>query len=448
MRILTIFLLYLSNANFCIAQAFYTLPPGFDFEVRTLYYDSTFKELFAGGPLQKLFDSTGNGLPVNYVAKWSNNLWSSIDGGFSGHTFVLIKHNTNIMAGGVCGKLDSTGISYANYLTQYNGAVWSNFDSLIPNSAVYGMLSHGNDIYIGGSFTQISGTPAVCLAKYNGTTLTIFPGFSTNDNVTSLIFYNNTLFAGGNFLGTGTPSDFAFWDSSNFTWQQVGTGFSGAFSGVNDLKIFQNKLYVCGLMRSAAGDPGDGIAYWDGFTWHQLGSGIPSGVVNEMHVFNNQLWVGGSFSNAGGVVNTQFLAIWDGSQWLSSGHIFDNTVNCFSSSLNDIYVGGGFNSIDGLPFHKIAKYSLGTGYEKNNKEYLKINILPTLVTNELNILFNRPINNKNVRVEIYDNLGKLCFQNLLTEPTIKIRLPYLQAGLYHVKVTHSSGCLNGKFIKK
>src|SRR5258706_14450871 len=63
-----------------------------------------------------------------------------------------------------------------------------------------------------------------------------------------------------------------------------------------------------------------GIESWDGINWDSLGSGIggPNSAVYSMAEYNGELYVGGTFTIAGGVPG-KIIAKWNGSQWPGLG---------------------------------------------------------------------------------------------------------------------------------
>lgn len=92
-------------------------------------------------------------------------------------------------------------------------------------------------------------------------------------------------------------------------------------------------------------------------TWHNLASGISSGLVTALAKYNNYLIVGGTFPSAGNVQGTALVALWDtvSEQWLVLGsaglpnycvnHIVYQECSSVSSLIvheDDLYIGGNF----------------------------------------------------------------------------------------------------------
>ena len=91
------------------------------------------------------------------------------------------------------------------------------------------------------------------------------------------------------------------------------------------------------------------------------------GQVNAIAVSGTNVYVGGSFTIAGGSTSVNRLAVWNGRSWsaLSSG--MDGAVNAIAISGTNVYVGGAFTTAGGVSARHIAKWdgntwsALGTG---------------------------------------------------------------------------------------
>lgn len=117
-----------------------------------------------------------------------------------------------------------------------------------------------------------------------------------------------------------------------------------AFNGTN--------LYVGGSFTHAGGVAVNQIAMWDGHQWTALGSGV-SGPVWAIAVQGTNVFVGGGFSSAGGVANTRCIARWDGQNWHALGAgMADGAVRALAVSGTNLYAGGSF----GNPGPRIARW--------------------------------------------------------------------------------------------
>ncbi|MFN3345876.1 MAG: hypothetical protein ACK412_09535, partial [Chloroherpetonaceae bacterium] len=96
------------------------------------------------------------------------------------------------------------------------------------------------------------------------------------------------------------------------TW---GTGFAfpnGVNGTVSALAVYNGELYVGGRFTEAGGIFANCIARWNGTSWNTLGTGSTNGVnswVYALAVYNGELVVGGEFTSAGGS-SANYIARW------------------------------------------------------------------------------------------------------------------------------------------
>jgi trimeric autotransporter adhesin len=161
-------------------------------------------------------------------------------------------------------------------------------------------------------------------------------------------------------------------------------------AGVLALTVFDDgsgggpALYAGGSFTTAGGVTVNRIAKWDGTAWSPLGSGMNSGSVWALTVFDDgssggpALYAGGTFTMAGGV-NANYIAKWDGTAWsaLGSGVSDPDPTGVFALTVFDdgsgggpaLYVGGIFTTAGGVPANHIAKWdgtawsALGSGMD-------------------------------------------------------------------------------------
>jgi hypothetical protein len=111
-------------------------------------------------------------------------------------------------------------------------------------------------------------------------------------------------------------------------------------------------LVASGTASSAAAEPA-ALASIPG-PWAALGSdgaGGPAinGTIHAVAVSGTDIYVGGSFTNAGGHASVNFLAKWDGFTWSAVGApgAFNDQVDAIVISGSNIYVGGRFTNVAG-----------------------------------------------------------------------------------------------------
>jgi len=128
-------------------------------------------------------------------------------------------------------------------------------------------------------------------------------------------------------------------------------------------------LYVGGSFTIAGGVFATNIAKWNGSTWSALGSGV-GGEVWALAVSGRDLYVGGWFTTAGGTP-ANYIARWNGTNWSALGSGVDQIVTELAVSGSDVYAGGYFTTAGGVSANHIAKWNgsswgaLGSGLEGN-----------------------------------------------------------------------------------
>ena len=188
----------------------------------------------------------------------------------------------------------------------------------------------------------------LCIASTAQTWSAVGSG-TTFGQIESMCVYNGELFVGGYFNSMGgiPVNSLARWNGS--TWDSV-PGIS-AFPGIEiaDMVVWQNKLVVVGNQIHA----------WDGNSWSNFGGWVNGGQ-SAVEVFNNELYITGNFSNAGGTP-TRGIAKWNGTQWDSVGGPGLNTSPGYSGHdlmvfNNDLILAGGFTSVNGVYVRGIAAW--------------------------------------------------------------------------------------------
>jgi hypothetical protein len=93
---------------------------------------------------------------------------------------------------------------------------------------------------------------------------------------------------------------------------------------VNAIAISGTDVFVGGSFTNAGGVPGANyIARWDGAQWHAVGGANAISAsfphVKAIAIIGNDVYIGGNFTDAGGVTGANYIARWDGTQWHAVG---------------------------------------------------------------------------------------------------------------------------------
>lgn len=139
-------------------------------------------------------------------------------------------------------------------------------------------------------------------------------------------------------------------------------GLPGAGYSVYAVAVYESDVYVGGYFSNVGGMPASYIAKWNGRSWSTLGRGT-SGVVYAIAVSGNQVYVGGDFATAG-TATVNSLALWNGSTWQAvGGGIWSGssrgTVRALALTPGGLFVGGSFDKVGTTPAFGVAKWNNG-----------------------------------------------------------------------------------------
>jgi hypothetical protein len=124
-------------------------------------------------------------------------------------------------------------------------------------------------------------------------------------------------------------------------------------------------VYACGGF--SLGGPAQSVARWNGRNWSALGAGITNARLDAIAVVNHHVFVGGQFTNAGGIAVNN-IAEWDGTSWSAVGGGVTNAlasqpayqVAALLPVGSDLYVAGNFTEAGGIAATNIAKWDGGS----------------------------------------------------------------------------------------
>ncbi|MEM6699226.1 MAG: PQQ-dependent sugar dehydrogenase, partial [Bacteroidota bacterium] len=166
------------------------------------------------------------------------------------------------------------------------------------------------------------------------------------------------------------------------TWCNLSTGTDGT---IYSLAADANgNIYAGGDFTNAGGVVVNNIASWNGTNWSGLSTGA-NGRVNAL-VFdsNGNLYAGGAFTQIGGV-SANNIARWNGTSWSALGSGTNGPVAALVvDSNNQLYVGGAFETVDGsISANNVARWSgsswsnltdTNTGINGTNNEIRSIEV--------------------------------------------------------------------------
>jgi hypothetical protein len=154
---------------------------------------------------------------------------------------------------------------------------------------------------------------------------------------------------------------FTFKFNAQSLWKPVGIG-QGIGSSTNIRCLYNDTiadlLYIGGWFTKIDNiDTVYCIAVWDGNNWNRLNMGL-NNIANDIIRFQNKIYVGGGFQSSDyNLIDSPYLATWDGVQWDTiPGGKLNGSVGHFEILNNELYVMGGFDSIGNMEANGIAKW--------------------------------------------------------------------------------------------
>lgn len=246
-----------------------------------------------------------------------------------------------------------------------------------------------SQLVVGGSFVRAGAVEANRVAMWDGAEWTALGsglGSTIGHSVFALEIWDPDgpgvggleLVAGGSFIEAGeVPAKYvARWDGTE--WGELGGGVN---NDIYALKVWDPdgagprtpELVAGGRFTTAGAITAHRISSWNGISWRSFGSGIPSGAVWAIEVWdsdgpgplNAELFVGGAIRSAGGVLSPG-IARWDDTQWRPLGvGLTDNPPAAVYAlvtwdpdgpgpGLEVLVAGGSFSSAGGNPAHGVA----------------------------------------------------------------------------------------------
>jgi hypothetical protein len=430
------------------------------------YTDSVTDLLYIAGRIK-----TADGMNSPGVFTWDGNNFNTVGCGIDWNcqgnppeSFVVtvMKYNGFIYAGGDFSVAD--GESCID-IAKWNGTDWDSVCSG-TNGIIWNMEVFNNELYVMGNFYLCAGITAYGIAKFDGvtwSTVNNLPNYGTGNVIMDMEVFNGDIYLCGNFQGTNGCREIVKWDGS--TWSNVGGGFYGGMSALEDLCIYQNKLYASGMFQSSGSpqNPGDGIAAWDGTAWSNPAGGTYDpvftsniGQIHDMIVYHNELYIAGAFDYAGGVP-AQFIAKWDGVKWCGLGttNEFNDRILALGIYHDTLYVGGGFDSVANLQVNNIAKWTGGNFTDSCGQYYVGIekpetgNISVLLFPNPATDLLQLKIEGKipGCTFGLSNSIGELVLQEEISSITMVFSITDLPAGIYYYCTCFPDGKMaRGKVI--
>lgn len=350
------------------------LASGFDGPVFAIAIDGDV--VYAGG----LFTSAGF-VRVNAIARLTDGGWIPLAGGVvdsAGSSIRTILPVTDGLYAG--GRFKIAGRATAHNIAFWNGDVWRPVIGDLPSGTdrngvdgpVYALAVRGSDVFVGGDFSRAGGEPAARVARWNGEEWSALgSGIGGADALVRAIAIDSSgsVYVGGIFSSAGgvAVNGIARWNGG--VWSAVGSGIGGTNPYVFALAVQGGSLVAGGAFTTAGGAPANRVARFDIATsqWTPLAEGVSSdsavyAYVAAIAVERNSIYVGGSFTAAGGV-RAANVAKFDGSVWSAMGPASRPGVNAPVATIHatpdTVFVGGTFNRAGSDSIRYLAAFASG-----------------------------------------------------------------------------------------
>ncbi len=247
------------------------------------------------------------------------------------------------------------------------------------DGAVLSVAVSPKAVYLGGEFRYVGSSNRNYVAGIDKTTAEatawdpnadVFPfGYVTNGFITALATYSNLVFAAGPFRN--------FFDRHYLVALDDATGFrtwgAGKCFQLYDLRVNRGTLYAVGAFGQIGGDGENGhvsrdrVAALDAVTgqvlpWHPIIGG--TFWVNTITFSGNVAYVGGAFNSLNPraseapPTNAHHIVTFDLTTGVETGprRPFNNGfINALAAQGGEIYFGGGFDSLAGVPHQHLAE---------------------------------------------------------------------------------------------
>jgi hypothetical protein len=434
--------------------------------LQTVVYDSVHNELLVSGPnMYKIGSLPARGIARWNGVRWDslagglNTHDKLINPNLpSAYISSCVPYNGKLL---VAGTFISIGGIPATGLALWDGVKWDSLPKRAFRYNIFGgtvcyVKKINGKIYIHGQFDTIAGQKASGLALWDGVNFTPIqvPLYEPDDIVIGVEEFQGDLYiAGGYFTIAGTytsQADVLKYDGTTWT-STTGTGFLAPFSGPRPLKVYNNELYTAGHFLMSYGDKGNNIMKFNGSQWQDLGFGPSQDNIYDIIFHNNRLWAIGVYWETA-YMPCFAISVYDGTKWCALQDTLNGLLTSGTIYNDTIYVGGGFTNAGGDPhIARLAKIRDENLYRNCNGvgiEELEISkaftIYPNPVSNILHIESEQYFE-AGTEIEITNTLGQTVLKRGFNK---EVDLTTLPSGYYTLKVVNPNNpSIISKFVK-
>ncbi|MBZ0204925.1 MAG: T9SS type A sorting domain-containing protein [Flavobacteriales bacterium] len=429
--------------------------------VSTLCYDSLNDRLYAFGRFLEAGGQVVNGTTFLEDGQW-HPMGEGVENVFAWSVMDAYLRNDSVMISGAFNTL--VGVPNTKRIALWNGSEWKSIGGLGGNGNAAGMLANEDGWTMAGGFTEMGGIPSNSIARYrNGEweDLCVYPDNSGYKHYSALAKYQGQYIFGGNINGD-FPDLNEIGVLLNDSLRPMGSGILGD-SWVNDMKVYDGKLFVGGEFYAGWGNPGSGIMIWDGENWSDPIPGVQCATqVFDMDVFDGKLFFSG-YMLLPGSSDFYTLAMYTPGQICLFGKNLTAAMNAIAGVPGGLYVAPNYPDlvVDGVPLGVLALYDISQGFdtclslpvgigepEWTDDRRLHIHPNPNYGTFQVDL----PAGFKAQQVVVYDALGNevdlMAKARAPGTGSISVELQARVPGIYLVRISGSDGAtyLTGRVI--
>ncbi len=393
--------------------------------------------------------STFTGITISGICTLVGSQIDTLDSGLSGYVYDATWFNGQLIVGGNFSYAGPPpfGVPFTKDIAAWDTStnLWS---SLTPaaglNSSVECMETYNGNLYIGGMMTSVNGVVCDRLAKWNGSTWSDVGGGVNGsfEQVNTMVEYHGWLYVGGDFSMVGAAnlpaSGIAKWNGTQ--WDSVGGGVGGWINAL-EVDTVNDLLYAAGAFTFAGDSVAFGVAVWNDTIWRPVGTGLDTlWATTDLEMFNGELYACGATVTVTTFGDTlKNIHKFNGTKWVSVNGGANNSTLYMEVFENNLYVGGAFSEVGyGIPANRIACYGTTCPTSVGISEQpppVPFSMYPNPSDDVLHIRTQDP---SEMIFRLYSSAGKL-----VKEQKFRSQLEYststLSSGTYTVQVSLEDG---------
>ncbi len=386
------------------------------------------------------------------IIGYNGNSFHDLDIGFQTNDYINLNSNRIAQVAIPFGNKTLFGGNFqtvgSNTLYAQSAALWdgTKWDTLTnkpfkyspnKNITISSFLLDSGKLWIAGAFDTIGGVKVQNICTYDGNTYTpISVPTASNLGIKQIIRYKNAVYMCG--LIFNEPKDNyskILKRNDNGIWDSVGRGIRGGFGGIQNMLVYNDTLYLAGSFSKADGNVGNHIMKYDGNKLYDAGFGnfYDWGAVYKLIKYKNRLYAFGNFTHLANQT-TCGAAYYEKGKWTVCKDSISNWGIIGAEILNDeLYVAGGFYEINGdtsLKWFVKLKCPDFNNCNPKPSPNNNVGIYPNPFSNQLTINTSTTDPNTLKKIVLTNMLGQVVYKAEFYENNLTLDLPQLLGGAY------------------